>query len=261
LIQTPPTSTTTILEEVGEVVATPSGAESLARELGDGAITELRAALLRVQAGALTEMVPLSRDQKFKLFVEAAIPFVGFGFIDNAGMLFFGDQIDMSLGVTLGVSTMASAALGNMFSDVLGISLGSTISMWASRLGLPAATLSLEQSMSPAARRWRQFGSILGVVLGCLLGMFPLFFIDSRRTSRLKRHKAFDDLFGAAVSYIGSEQVLGGESATLFVVDRLNQQLWTRASKELGTDVRIPLNKGIAGGLRASCATTPRGPV
>ena len=245
-------STAALLEEIGEVASSPSGAESLARELGPAVIADLKSALGRVQAGAVSEMIPLSLQQKFRLTLESGIPFVGFGFIDNSGMLIFGDQIDMSLGVTFSLSALASAALGNMISDVLGISLGSTIAAWAGRLGLPAANLTLEQSMSRSARRWRQFGSTIGVIIGCLLGMFPLLFIDSKRTHRLKRHKAFNDLFGAAISFVGSEEALGGESASLFVVDRAKNELWTRASKELDTDVRIPLNVGLAG----LCATT-----
>ncbi|TNN67241.1 Transmembrane protein 65 [Liparis tanakae] len=36
-----------------------------------------------------------------------AIPFIGFGFLDNAIMIAAGTQIELSIGVTLGISTMA----------------------------------------------------------------------------------------------------------------------------------------------------------
>jgi hypothetical protein len=42
-----------------------------------------------------------------------SVPFIGFGFFDNAIMLLAGDFFDIHLGVTLGISTLASAALGN----------------------------------------------------------------------------------------------------------------------------------------------------
>ena len=55
----------------------------------------------------------------------------------------------------------------------------------------------------------------------------------------------FNDLFGAAITFVA--EALGAESATLFVVDRAKGQLWTRASKELAKDVRLPLDMGLVG--------------
>ncbi|MED6261894.1 hypothetical protein ATANTOWER_011534, partial [Ataeniobius toweri] len=37
-----------------------------------------------------------------------AVPFIGFGFLDNAIMIAAGTQIELSIGVTLGISTMAA---------------------------------------------------------------------------------------------------------------------------------------------------------
>ena len=42
------------------------------------------------------------------------IPFVGFGFLDNALMIIAGDYIDTTIGVALGISTMAAAGFGMM---------------------------------------------------------------------------------------------------------------------------------------------------
>jgi hypothetical protein len=44
--------------------------------------------------------------------------------MDNAIMIIAGDQIDASLGITLGISTMAAAALGNLLSDIVGVCFG-----------------------------------------------------------------------------------------------------------------------------------------
>ncbi|KAF4730166.1 hypothetical protein FOZ62_031554 [Perkinsus olseni] len=60
-------------------------------------------------------------------FICSAIPFIGFGFLDNALMLIFGEQIDNSLCVVMGFSTLAAAALGNAFSDLAGVFAGSHI--------------------------------------------------------------------------------------------------------------------------------------
>jgi GAF domain-containing protein len=232
------------------VASSPSGAESLARELGEGgseAIRALRTALLRVRTQtATTDPIPVSARELRLVALEAGVPFIGFGFIDNSGMIVFGDAIDQSLGVVLGVSTLASAALGNMVSDILGIGLGGFVAHAAGRLGLPTATLTLEQTMSRSVRRARTMGCTIGVVIGCCLGMFPLLFLDDGKAERLKRQRRMDELFVKAVKYIAND-VLDAESATLFVVDRETDELWTRASKELSKDVRFPLSTGIVG--------------
>lgn len=60
--------------------------------------------------------------QQLKLtFIHQALPFVGFGFLDNLIMIVAGDYIDANIGLTLGISTMAAAGLGNALSDVAGI--------------------------------------------------------------------------------------------------------------------------------------------
>lgn len=41
-----------------------------------------------------------------------------------------GDYIDTTLGVTLGISTMAAAALGNWISDLSGIGYGTIYLIW-----------------------------------------------------------------------------------------------------------------------------------
>jgi hypothetical protein len=51
-----------------------------------------------------------------QLFIINVIPFIGFGFIDNAIMILAGGTIDSSLGALLCISTMAAAALGNIIS-------------------------------------------------------------------------------------------------------------------------------------------------
>ncbi|KAF4710083.1 hypothetical protein FOZ62_006812, partial [Perkinsus olseni] len=74
--------------------------------------------------------IPVPRPtfwQMRQTFLTAAIPFVGFGFLDNSIMLVAGDFIDAKLGAALGITTLAAAALGNAIGDVSGIWLGSTV--------------------------------------------------------------------------------------------------------------------------------------
>jgi len=65
-----------------------------------------------------------TRRQLWQLFLLSAVPFVGFGFADNFIMIVAGDAIDNSIGLRLGLSTLAAAGLGNLISDVCGIGLG-----------------------------------------------------------------------------------------------------------------------------------------
>lgn len=53
-----------------------------------------------------------------------------------------GEYIDMTVGIAMGISTMAAAALGNTISDVAGVGLGGFIESVATKLGLPACNLS-----------------------------------------------------------------------------------------------------------------------
>jgi hypothetical protein len=69
------------------------------------------------------DVPPPSSGQLWALFLAGAIPFVGFGFLDNAIMLTAGDMIEDNLGAKLGIGTLAAAGLGNMLSDVAGLGL------------------------------------------------------------------------------------------------------------------------------------------
>ena len=106
--------------------------------------------------------------------LSQAVPFIGFGFCDNAVMILAGESIETALGVGLGLSTMASAAFGNTVSDVVGIGLSSKIESFAERLGFHAPALTKAQRMSSATRWAKVAGATGGVTLGCVLGTFPL---------------------------------------------------------------------------------------
>ncbi|KAJ1472793.1 hypothetical protein T484DRAFT_1838987 [Baffinella frigidus] len=69
----------------------------------------------------------LTDVQKRLLFIQAAVPMIGFGFMDNMVMIFMGDLIDSTLGVTFGLSTLTAAGFGQIFSDVSGVCFGGTV--------------------------------------------------------------------------------------------------------------------------------------
>lgn len=60
-------------------------------------------------------------------------------------MIVSGDYIEMSIGVTLGISTLCAAALGNVIADVLGLNLGGVIEELSYKLGVPEPRLSRPQ--------------------------------------------------------------------------------------------------------------------
>ncbi|NXY91255.1 TMM65 protein, partial [Alcedo cyanopectus] len=109
------------------------------------------------------EVAPPSPGQLRHVFFHNALPFVGFGFLDNAIMIAAGTQIELSIGVVLGISTMA----GN---------LAGYVEALASRLGLSIPDLTPKQADMWQTRLSAHLGKAIGVTIGCILGMFPLLF-------------------------------------------------------------------------------------
>ncbi|XP_052560795.1 transmembrane protein 65 isoform X3 [Tympanuchus pallidicinctus] len=122
------------------------------------------------------EVAPPSPGQLRHVFFHNALPFVGFGFLDNAIMIAAGTQIELSIGVVLGISTMAAAALGNLVSDLAGLGLAGYVEALASRLGLSIPDLTPKQADMWQTRLSAHLGKAIGVTIGCILGMFPLLF-------------------------------------------------------------------------------------
>ncbi|XP_017573888.1 transmembrane protein 65 isoform X2 [Pygocentrus nattereri] len=124
------------------------------------------------------EALPPNSSQLRYVLLHNAIPFVGFGFLDNAIMIAAGTQIELSIGVTFGISTMAAAALGNLVSDLAGLGLAGYVEALAARLGMQIPDLTPKQVDMWQTRLSSHMGKAIGVTIGCLLGMFPLFFLS-----------------------------------------------------------------------------------
>ena len=72
--------------------------------------------------------MPEPTNEQLKIVaIHQAIPFIRFGIMDNAILILAGETIDIYLGMTLGISTMCAAAIGNIISDVCGVGLGTVI--------------------------------------------------------------------------------------------------------------------------------------
>ena len=75
-----------------------------------------------------------------------------------------------------GMSTMAAAALGNTFSDLLGIGYAWYVESLADKLGARPPDLSAEQLEMRSSRVAANLGRALGVFLGCLIGNIVLLY-------------------------------------------------------------------------------------
>lgn len=119
-------------------------------------------------------------------FIACAVPFVGFGFVDNTVMIQVGNCIDLTLGVTFGLSTMAAAACGQICSDIAGVMGGGAIEAAATRLGLPTPDFTEAQRKLRIVKRVGIAGQLIGVFCGCSLGLLNLLLIDTSRAAELK---------------------------------------------------------------------------
>ena len=158
---------------------------------------------------------PSTRDLRLVAFAQS-IPFVGFGIMDNSLLIVAGDIIDTSLGVALGISTMCAAAIGNIVSDVAGVMLGTIIEDYASRLGLPVPQLSVAQRQLRSVRFANQFGCAVGLVIGCIIGMFPLLLIDSNKIQKMKQEAKLDLIFSDVVTK--AKELIGAEITNLYLI-------------------------------------------
>lgn len=136
------------------------------------------------------EVSPPTSAQLRYVLLHNAIPFVGFGFLDNAIMIVAGTQIELSIGVILGISTMAAAALGNLVSDLAGLGLAGYVEALACRLGMQIPDLSPKQADMWQTRVSSHMGKAIGVAIGCIFGMFPLlFFKDDEEKKKEGKEK------------------------------------------------------------------------
>ena len=122
---------------------------------------------------------PPTRQQLIQHALRSSIPFVGFGIVDNSLMITLGEVVDLTIGQSLGISPLASAALGNMVADVSGIASGGFIESVAYSMGLKDPHLSVAQLRLRVTRTTQMLASMVGIVIGCAIGMFPLLFIDA----------------------------------------------------------------------------------
>mmetsp|Transcript_31518 Transcript_31518/g.57932 ORF Transcript_31518/g.57932 Transcript_31518/m.57932 type:complete len:370 (+) Transcript_31518:33-1142(+) len=119
-------------------------------------------------------------------FIASAVPMIGFGVMDNSVMLHAGNTIDLTLGVTFGLSTLASAACGQACSDVAGVLFGGFVENLAKKLGLPEPDFTDEEQNLPIVKRVGVAGGVIGIFTGCCMGLLNLFIIDTNVARQMK---------------------------------------------------------------------------
>ncbi|XP_047494186.1 transmembrane protein 65-like isoform X2 [Penaeus chinensis] len=170
------------LESVGDFVSslTEEQRAALLQEIHQAQATEVK----RKAEAEKTKARPPNATELRKLAVFNALPFIGFGFLDNFIMIIAGDYIDLTIGTTLGISTLAAAALGNTVSDLAGIGSAWYVENMAARTGMRPPDLTQEQLDTVSARWSANVGRGIGVVVGCLMGMFPLLFLPFQKEDK-----------------------------------------------------------------------------
>ncbi|SPP86218.1 uncharacterized protein C03B8.3 isoform X1 [Drosophila guanche] len=124
---------------------------------------------------------PPTAGQLYSIFFVNAVPFIAFGFLDNFIMITAGEYIECYLGHFITLSTMAAAGLGNTISDVMGITMATYVEHGCQILGLKQPQMAPAQFELKSSKRASSFGRIMGITVGCLLGMCPLWFMEENQ--------------------------------------------------------------------------------
>ncbi|XP_063702774.1 transmembrane protein 65 isoform X3 [Culicoides brevitarsis] len=133
---------------------------------------------------SLDSTPPPTTNDLTKLMIINSLPFIGFGFLDNFTMIVAGEYIEHSIAGIITISTMAAAGLGNTISDVIGIGFSSYVERLAERVGIRPPNLTPIQMEMKSSRRASNLGRVLGITVGCLLGMCPLLFTNSNKNEK-----------------------------------------------------------------------------
>ena len=123
---------------------------------------------------------PPTTSQLKRVVMQAALPFIVFGFLDNAIMIMSGQYIErVILRMALGIGTMTAAAVGNILADMFSVGIADRVENLFVTMGLPAIELTSAQAKLKVTKLAVLWGRVLGIFVGCTLGMAPLLFTNS----------------------------------------------------------------------------------
>uniref|UniRef100_A0A0A1WL32 Transmembrane protein 65 n=1 Tax=Zeugodacus cucurbitae TaxID=28588 RepID=A0A0A1WL32_ZEUCU len=164
-------------------------ARELVYNLKDSEREAIKQAMLRYDAERqragfeAAKTPPPTMSDLRRICVVNAVPFIAFGFLDNFVMIVAGDSIESIFGAFMCISTMAAAGLGNTVSDILGIGSAYYVERGCEMMGFRLPDLTPVQMEMKSSRHSANLGRIVGITIGCLLGMVPLLFIKKKEPS------------------------------------------------------------------------------
>lgn len=170
-----------------------------------------------------------------RAFIKKAIPAAIFGFIDNAVMVIAGEYIDKTIATSLGVGTMAAAGLGNTTSDMVGAMGQDSIDKLLDKMGI-------EDDNDPnreksKLEKWAgTSGSIIGIGVGCLVGMIPLAFMKGAKRKNMKHSAQINKEF-VKEARKWDDLTLQEQKAYLKRHPRSKRKLTAKPQKKKKTDV------------------------
>ncbi|KAF8820514.1 GAF domain-containing protein [Cardiosporidium cionae] len=176
-----------------------------------------------------------------RIFLCAAVPMIGFGLMDQFVMIRAGEFIDATIGVTFGLATLAAAAVGQLCSDTCGVLFGSTLDSAVQKMGLTPPDVCAAQRQLLSFRFCTIIGAVAGIIIGCLLGMSQLFFVDLDRADRLKKQKELDTIFEMVMS--DGPKLFHCQRGALFMYDKTKDEIWSKAVFGLDQAIRLQKNK------------------
>jgi hypothetical protein len=159
-----------------EAAAAESAAAVSAAAHQHAAVQE-EAAASRAAAAAAAVAEP-SFAQLSRVAFAKGVPFIFFGFFDNALMITGGGALEEMIGARFGLSVLACSGLANTFADVGGLHISHVVEDRYKRSGWARLALAPEQNSLPSVRRAKWVGAAAGVATGCLLGLTPLAFMN-----------------------------------------------------------------------------------
>ena len=120
---------------------------------------------------------PPTRAQLRRVGIQAALPFIVFGFLDNFIMIVSGNYIEsLIIRMALGIGTMTAAALGNILADMFSVGIADRVENVLIQMGFPILDITASQAKLKVTKYAVLWGRCLGIMIGCTLGMFPLLF-------------------------------------------------------------------------------------
>lgn len=162
--------------------------------------------------------------------------------------------MDATFGVALGLSTLTAAACGQVVSDLSGVAFGGVVESFLGKLRVvPVANIAPAQNTLGVVRAVTTGGAAFGVLIGCLLGMIGLLFMDLDRAEREKRAAELKTIFTSVVQQ--GRAALHAQGCTLYLLDKEKNQLWSDTSVQGDKPliISMPASAGLAGLSACSC--------